>query len=473
VRPRPIETADAPRRAQGAGRLAVSCAAALAVALAAGCVTRRVRDPGPPTVILVPAPRAADTAAAAAPPDIPRDTAPSAPTDANMDVRVGLATAAQEAPLSATGPWRLYDAGGDVLIRGRAGEVWTVEHDGRRLRARSRAGQGTAWVTGEVTLRTDIAGTYGTFAGRRYRGALRVVATDTDLIVVNVVGVEEYLRGVVPLEIGVSRGESDQAAVEAQAIAARSYTWVRLAANTGSGAPYDLVATVNDQVYGGVDAERENTDRAVRATSGLVLKYGGRVVDAPYSSTCGGETASPDEVWRTGATPAYLRRVSDRIPGTTDRYYCDIAPRFAWTREFSSAQLDAAARAYLASYATGVPAGGPGRVRSVNVVSRTPSGRVATTNFATDRGSFSVRGNDVRYVLRAVGGEILNSTYFSVANEPPSGGSLSRIVIRGNGYGHGVGMCQWGAIGRARAGQTARAILAAYYPGTSVGFAAP
>ncbi|MEA3246912.1 MAG: SpoIID/LytB domain-containing protein [Gemmatimonadota bacterium] len=463
----------------GCGRPAATWAATRASALVttlaalvvAGCVTRRVRDPGPPTVILLPAPRAADTAAAAPPPGIPRDTAPAAPTDATMDVRVGLATAAQDAPLTATGPWRLYDASGDVLIRGRAGETWTVEHDGQRLRARSRAGQGTQWVTGDVTLRTDIAGTYGTFAGRRYRGALRVVATDTGLIVVNVLAVEEYLRGVVPLEIGVSRSESDQAAVEAQAVAARSYTWVRLSATTGGGAPYDLVATVNDQVYGGVDAERENTDRAVRATAGLVLKYSGRVVDAPYSSACGGETATPDEVWRTGATPGYLRRVSDRIPGTTDRYYCDIAPRFSWTKEFSSAQLDAAVRAYLGSYAGGVPAGGPGHVRAVSVVSRTPSGRVATTSFATDRGSFSVRGNDVRYVLRAVGGEILNSTYFSVANEPPSGGSLSRIVIRGNGYGHGVGMCQWGAIGRARAGQTARAILAAYYPGTSVGFA--
>jgi len=447
---------------------------AVAVLLLAGCVTRRVRDPGPPVVIMLPGPRTADTAAAAAvPPDIPRDTAPAPPADATMDVRVALATAAQQAPLSATGPWRLYDAEGDVLIRGRGGEEWTVEHDGRRLRARSRAGQRTQWVSGEVTLRTDVAGTYGTFAGRRYRGALRVVATDTDLVVVNVVAIEEYLRGVVPLEIGVSRGESEQAAVEAQAIAARSYTWVRLAATAGGSGPYDLVATVNDQVYGGVDAERENTDRAVRTTAGLVLKYGGRVVDAPYSSSCGGETAAPDEVWRTGATPGYLRRVSDRIPGTTDRYYCDIAPRFAWTKEFSSAQLDAAVRAYLASYSTGVPAGGPGHVRAVSVVSRTPSGRVATTSFTTDRGTFPVRGNDVRYVLRSVGGEILNSTYFSVASEPPSGGPLSRIVIRGNGYGHGVGMCQWGAIGRARAGQTARAILAAYYPGTSVGFASP
>ena len=227
-------------------------------------------------------------------------------------------------------------------------------------------------------------------------------------------------------------------------------------------------ATVADQVYGGADAERPSTDDAVRATVGLVLKYGGRVVDAPYSSSCGGETAAPDEVWRVAATSAYLRRVSDRIPGSADRYFCDIAPRFSWTRTFTAAELDQAARAYLRQYAE---EGGRSvsHVRGLSVESRTPSGRVARTVFLTDAGAQTVRGNDVRSVLRTVGGEILNSTYFSVSSETARDGSLVRVVLRGNGCGHGVGMCQWGAIGRARAGQTARAILAAYYPGTSVG----
>jgi stage II sporulation protein D len=87
----------------------------------------------------------------------------------------------------------------------------------------------------------------------------------------------------------------------------------------------------------------------------------------------------------------------------------------------------------------------------------------------TDLGRYELRGNDVRYVLRVSGGEILNSTYFTVETETRRDGSLARLIVRGNGYGHGIGMCQWGAIGRARAGQTARAILAAYYPGTTVG----
>ena len=98
---------------------------------------------------------------------------------------------------------------------------------------------------------------------------------------------------------------------------------------------------------------------------------------------------------------------------------------------------------------------------------RTASGRVSGVVFATDRGTYRVRGNDVRFVLRSQSGELLNSTYFSV--DPTARGTrLTRLVVRGSGYGHGVGLCQWGAIGRARAGQSYRTILQTYFPGTSI-----
>ena len=80
-----------------------------------------------------------------------------------------------------------------------------------------------------------------------------------------------------------------------------------------------------------------------------------------------------------------------------------------------------------------------------------------------------LRGNDIRYVLRAPGGEILNSTNFTVESVPGRDGSIALLTLRGTGYGHGVGMCQWGAIGRARAGQDFRTILGTYYPGTTIG----
>jgi stage II sporulation protein D len=94
---------------------------------------------------------------------------------------------------------------------------------------------------------------------------------------------------------------------------------------------------------------------------------------------------------------------------------------------------------------------------------------VGTATITTERGNFIVRGNDIRFVLRQPNGEILNSTNFMVESRTTSDGDLARLILRGNGNGHGVGMCQWGAIGRARAGQDFRTILRTYFPGTSVG----
>jgi stage II sporulation protein D len=299
--------------------------------------------------------------------------------------------------------------------------------------------------------------------GAPYRGDIAIYATDTSVAVVNVVKIDDYLRGVVPLEIG-TKADADSAAVQAQAVTARSYAYIHLSRDPGRF--YDVTGGEFDQVYRGVAAETQVASEAVESTRMLVLKYGDRVVNAPYHSTCGGSSASASEVWRSDDEP-YLHPVSDRIPGT-NRYYCDIAPRFRWSKTLDAASLNAAVARYLAAY-TRVPPGGAGNVREVTVASRTPSGRVGTITITTDRGNFTVRGNDTRFVLRPPDGELLNSTYFSVETSQSSSGSLAQLTLRGMGYGHGVGMCQWGAIGRARAGQDFRTILRSYYPGTSVG----
>lgn len=122
---------------------------------------------------------------------------------------------------------------------------------------------------------------------------------------------------------------------------------------------------------------------------------------------------------------------------------------------------------YLRQYATGAPAD-PGAVRDLVEGNRTRSGRLASLTVVTQRGSYVLRGNDMRFALRTPNGQILNSTDVSVSTTRGSSGALSRAVFRGGGNGHGIGMCQWGAIGRARAGRSAQEILAAYYVGTNV-----
>ena len=250
----------------------------LLLLLIAACITRRVPSDDKPLVVVGTMPVRADTANAEPPADIPRDEAPRQRTEGPRDVRVALATAAQGVELSAAGPWRLFDARNSVLVKARTSDRWTVERRGRQLRAVS-GGTSTPWSDGLLTVRAESDNAPPLFAGRRYRGAIRIIASDTGLVIVNVLPVEEYLRGVVPLEIGGPRAGNEQAAVEAQAIAARSYTFVRLAVADGSAsrnASYDVLSSVTDQVYGGMDAERPFSDQAVGATAGRCRNTRGR-----------------------------------------------------------------------------------------------------------------------------------------------------------------------------------------------------
>jgi len=351
---------------------------------------------------------------------------------------------------------------GSLVARAFANQVWRIEHEGRRVRAVRPDGVGTVWSDGPVLARATASGLLS-LDGKPYRGDVTFFGTDSGVSVVNVVKIDDYVRGVVPLEIGTT-AETDSAAVQAQAVTARSYAYIHL--STDPRLSYDLTGGILDQVYGGVAVETPVASEAVESTRTQVLKYAGRVVNAPYHSTCGGTTAAASEIWRSNDEP-YLQRVSDRIPGSS-RYYCDLAPRFRWTRTIDGPALTAALAQYLSTY-TSVPNRTPGTARDVTIGSHTPSGRVGTVTITTDRGNFVVRGNDVRFVLRPPGGEILNSTYFSIETTSAPDGSIERLTLHGMGYGHGVGMCQSGAIGRARAGQDYRTILRTYYPGTTVG----
>ena len=380
---------------------------------------------------------------------------------ADQIVRVLLNGTAATARIASPEGFVLVDPDNAPAARGERNQAWRIERNGVQVRAVRPDGVPTVWKdalrarpVGDGLLSVD---------GKPYRGEISFVVGDSGLAVINVLPIDDYLMGVVPLEMGI-RPASDSAAVQAQAVTARSYAYIHLTPNRA----YDVTGGTLDQLYGGVAAENAVASQAVEATRGLVLRFGGRVVNAPYHSTCGGTTAASSEVWRSADEP-YLRQVSDRIPGT-ERFYCDIAPRFAWSRRLDARTLNAAVAQYMGRYAN-VPSTGVGSVRGVTIASHTLSGRVGTITVSTDRGNFSLRGNDIRYVLRAPGDEILNSTYFSLEQSSSSDGSLVQLVIRGLGYGHGVGMCQWGAIGRARAGQDFRTILRAYYPGTTVGSA--
>ncbi len=265
--------------------------------------------------------------------------------------------------------------------------------------------------------------------GRRYRGALRLEVADGALRLVNVVDLEGYLRGVVPAEVPA---EWPAAALEAQAIAARTYTL----ANLDPAAPYDICATLLCQVYEGVDAEDPRTDAAVRATEGRVVQVGGEVARTYYHADSGGRTASAAEVW--GYDRPYLR-------GRTD--VAVASPHRGWTATLAPGRLAAALAA------EGRDVGTPTRLE---ITATSASGRASRARIDGTGGSVTLAGPRLTRTLRAAG---LKSTRVT---------SVGPLTLRGDGWGHGVGLSQYGAMGLARQGRTAEEILAFYYPGTRV-----
>lgn len=378
---------------------------------------------------------------------------------ANQLVRIALDGSAADSRLSATGDWTLFLPGSSSpAARFSQGQDLTVSRNGSTLALGPQANVGSPSA---VIARALGDGSFVTWNGKRYRGDLSISATDTGLLVVNQLPMDSYLRGVVPLEIG-NRTAAEMAAVQAQAIAARTYAYKHLIATRA----FDMYSTVQDQVYGGVDAEKPQSDEAITSTADVVVLYNGQPITTPYHSTCGGSTAAISEVWYDQPDQPYLRAVSDRIPGTS-HFYCDPSPRFSWTQSYDGAGLRAVMEKYLAAY-TNAPKANLGKITGVRTQGKTQSGRIAALIIQTESGSYTLKGNDIRFVLRDPKGTILNSTFFDYTAST-NGGEVSNLTISGRGYGHGIGMCQWGAIGRARAGQDYRTILETYYPGTTIG----
>lgn len=375
------------------------------------------------------------------------------PVGVEPDLRVGLSVGEPKVVITARGSTAAI-RGHSAAFRLAAGESVTIVPDGRALHVSNGPGTGGHDRLTFVALDADR---FVEVDGKPYRGVIEVLPSAGRLTVVNDVSLEAYVVGVVNAEMG-RRSTSEQAALEAQAIVARTYALRNRGKFASEG--FDLRASVADQAYGGVEAETREGWAAVRSTVGQVLTYDGEPVSVFYHSTCGGSTASPVEAFRSVSALPYLRPISDRHGSG---YYCDISPRFRWSVEWDATTLRRILRRTVPA-TLGVDEAALDDIRGMRVHRTGPSGRVTEARIAVAGGEIPVGGPDLRPVLETPDGRVLGST--AVRLEMGTGvGGLERLRADGAGWGHGVGMCQWGAVGRARVGQDARAILLTYFPG--------
>lgn len=408
------------------------------------------------------------TVLAACTPGEPSPTGPPLPPAAGLPaeeprVRIGIVVDSSTATAGAATGFAIRVAGGEEIARGAAGENWTFSADAQgRLSGRGPAGVIRPRAASLRLIPDEPGGL--TINGRRYRGeALIIPRSGGRVSALNVVQLEEYLLGVVPREIG-RLPASQIEATKAQAVAARTYAVGNLGGRETLG--FDFFATVMDQVYGGMADEDSIVNRAVRETAGEILTYNGTPILAYYSSTCGGRTAAIEDSWVNRQPLPYLRSVSDRIPGT-DEYYCSTSNRFSWSTRWTREQLIAVLGETLRTHTRGAVQA-VSRVDDVRILDRNESGR-ATVRLTADGRDYTLRADSIRWVLRPQPGPaILNSSLLHDMQTQTGGDGVESLEVHGGGWGHAIGMCQVGAMGRARAGQSYSEILRAYYTGVEL-----
>ena len=292
------------------------------------------------------------------------------------------------------------------------------------------------WVNGRSfrSLRFSAPGSLQV-NGKGYRGVIEVSAKDKGLQVVNELPLEQYLIGLINCEIS---SQWPIESIKTQAVIARSYAFYQMQSRRN--APYHLESSVMDQVYDGSDAEDSRAARGVEETAGEVLAFDGRVIQAFYHSNCGGHTEAAENVW--GYPVSYLQGVACK--------YCAAAGAARWEYSVGLKKLEAQLKS------GGIQVTG---LRDIKPGRRNSSGRLAEVLLLSAKGTEAVSAVTFR---KAVGYSIVKSTNFDIRTAGDD------AFFSGAGYGHGVGLCQWGSKQRAEDGFNYEEILAYYYPGTQL-----
>lgn len=281
--------------------------------------------------------------------------------------------------------------------------------------------------------------------GISYAGNLEIEYKSNYICAINVLPVESYLRGVVPFEIPTGQDEYREA-VYAQTIAARTYSLYRM--EHPSGESFDVYSDVRDQVYSGLKRTTDLADEAIERTVGIILSDKNKPAFAQYHSTCGGVLQD---------TLTSIRR--DLLKS---EFNCSLSPLFRWVEIRSGETIFSnLVREYRIEKSEKENLVNSGLQLELTVKGRNSDGRVTSIETDIPGRKLTAEGYRIRRVLADENGRPLPSNLFFILKPPLD---PDRFYIIGAGYGHGRGMCQWGALGMSLEGYSHDRILSFYYP---------
>lgn len=289
---------------------------------------------------------------------------------------------------------------------------------------------------------------------KKFRGKLILSRVKEKIGLINVLDFEEYLKGVLASEMGTKFDQSCFEALKAFAICARTFSVLKI---NQANQVYDLRGDVKDQVYDGAAHESTLNNSAIEETKGLILTYQGSIAKIFYHSSCGGTTENIGNVFSENNIP-YLVSVNDG-----DNAYCKLSPNFNWKENYAHNKIvDFLFDKKLISSKDI-------SIRDISIISKFPSNRIKEMTINIDDGKEIILTNkEIRNVFRRNdNGGILRSLMFDLEISK-EGSKVSSLTFVGRGSGHGVGFCQWGAIGQSKDGKDFKSILEFYFPSTKI-----
>jgi len=354
------------------------------------------------------------------------------PCDAQVPdaIRVAIAQDAVSLKVEISGPFEVVDAKSNKRISsGRDLNTTVVAYHNGILLGDIRSD------TERLLMKTEGAGVISV-NGRRFRQGIECIRKSNGrLLVINTVELDDYIKGILYHE--ASHYWPDEA-LKAQAIVCRTYAAYQVQENAAK--EYDVTSDTYSQVYGGRTSERYRTSRVVEATKGLVISFQDKLIPAYYHATCGGHTEDASLLWKIDCVP--LRGV---VCG-----FCKESPHFSWHAVLSLREISKKLEG------AGIVSGA---IQDISPAGRSGSGRIVGLTVRTSKKDVTVSAKDFR---NSIGPAVIRSTNFTVTI------AGTDAVFEGLGWGHGVGMCQWGAYFMAKEGRTYEEIVKYYYPGCSI-----